>query len=209
MPRTPGLAHTQQMAIKCGRLLRVINCPTNVWQSQPQNVQRDNTLISLFNSGNISQSQMIVECYSSILNIKCADSFIDTTYWCLHYCYGADMVVSPGDNIQTYSSHRAQQKLLCSRTICMFSRAWKLGQPCCFSHVCCPRLTSPVSRCTISKACLTMRMVSIFLPLLRPCIMSELVSLSTMGHWAFLKRFTAKRPAEWGRYLAYLSLTPM
>ena len=52
-------------------------------------------------------------------------------------------------------------------------------------------LTSPVSRWMISKACLTIRTVINFLPLLRPCIIMELVSRSTMGHWAFRKRLAA------------------
>ncbi|GER27591.1 ABC transporter ATP-binding protein [Striga asiatica] len=38
----------------------------------------------------------------------------------------------------------------------------------------------------------------IFLPLLRPCIMSELVSLSTIGHRAFLNRLAWYLPAVWG-----------
>lgn len=51
--------------------------------------------------------------------------------------------------------------------------------------------TSPVSRWMISKACLTMRTVISFLPLLRPCIIMELVRRSTMGHWALRKRLAA------------------
>lgn len=58
-----------------------------------------------------------------------------------------------------------------------------------------PRLalgpTSPVSRWMISKACLTMRTVMSFLPLLRPCIIMELVRRSTMGHCALRKRLAA------------------
>ena len=42
--------------------------------------------------------------------------------------------------------------------------------------------TSPVRRWTISKACWTILMANSFLPLLRPCIIKELVSLSTIGH---------------------------
>lgn len=41
---------------------------------------------------------------------------------------------------------------------------------------------SPVSKWMISKACLTMRTVINFLPLLRPCIIMELVNRSTIGH---------------------------
>ncbi len=70
-------------------------------------------------------------------------------------------------------------------------------------------VTSPVSRWMISKACLTMRTVSSFLPLLRPCIIMEFVTRSTMGHWALRKRLAAYLPLEWGRYLAYFSFTAM
>ena len=45
--------------------------------------------------------------------------------------------------------------------------------------------------------------------MLRPCIMMELVRRSTIGHWAFLKRFAWKRPAEWGTYCADLLFTAM
>jgi hypothetical protein len=48
-----------------------------------------------------------------------------------------------------------------------------------------------------------------FFPLLRPCIIMELVRRSTIGHWAFLKRFAWKRPAEWGTYWADLLFTAM
>lgn len=68
---------------------------------------------------------------------------------------------------------------------------------------------SPVNKWMISKACLTMRTDISFLPLLRPRIMSELVKRSTIGHCALRKRFTVNRPAEWGRYRAYFSLTAM
>ncbi len=50
---------------------------------------------------------------------------------------------------------------------------------------------------TISKEWATMRTAISFLPLLRPFIIREFVRRSIMGHWAFRKRFTAKRPAEW------------
>lgn len=50
---------------------------------------------------------------------------------------------------------------------------------------------------TISKEWATMRIAISFLPLFRPFIMSELVSRSMMGHWAFRNRFAAYRPAEW------------
>ena len=43
-------------------------------------------------------------------------------------------------------------------------------------------LTSPVSRWMISKECLTIVTAISFLPLLRPCIMRELVRRSTIGH---------------------------
>ena len=56
-------------------------------------------------------------------------------------------------------------------------------------------LQSGCSR-TISKAWATMRTAMSFFPLLRPFIMSELVRRSMMGHWAFLNRLTAYRPAE-------------
>ena len=45
------------------------------------------------------------------------------------------------------------------------------------------QLTSPVNKWMISKACLTMVMAFIFLPLLRPCIMRELTRRSTTGHY--------------------------
>merc|ERR1719411_2182253 len=61
---------------------------------------------------------------------------------------------------------------------------------------------SPDKRWMISKLCLTIRTVMSFLPLLRPCIMSEFTNLSTIGHKAFLNRFAAYRPAEWGKYFA-------
>lgn len=41
-----------------------------------------------------------------------------------------------------------------------------------------------------------MRTAISFLPLLRPCIMSELVNRSMMGQFALRKRFWAYRPAE-------------
>lgn len=66
---------------------------------------------------------------------------------------------------------------------------------------------SPVSKWIISNACFTILTAINFLPLLRPCIIMELVSLSTIGHCAFRNRLAAYRPAEWGKYLAYLSLT--
>merc|ERR1711966_339553 len=66
-----------------------------------------------------------------------------------------------------------------------------------------------VRRLTMSKACWTMRTAMIFLPLLRPCIMSEQVRRSTIGHWAFLKRFCWKRPAVWGTNCANFGLTAM
>ena len=44
-------------------------------------------------------------------------------------------------------------------------------------------LTSPVRRWMISKQCLRMRTAISFLPLLRPCIISEFVTRSTMGHY--------------------------
>jgi len=43
----------------------------------------------------------------------------------------------------------------------------------------------------------------------RPCIMREQVSRSTMGHDDLRKRFTWKRPAECGMYLAAFSFTAM
>merc|ERR1719153_365465 len=57
---------------------------------------------------------------------------------------------------------------------------------------------SPVKRWMISKECLTILTVSSFLPLFLPCIMSELQSLSTMGHWALRNLLAAYLPAEWG-----------
>jgi len=45
------------------------------------------------------------------------------------------------------------------------------------------------SRCTISIAWRTMRTASTFLPLLRPCIISEFARRSTMGHCALRNRF--------------------
>merc|ERR1712212_1005589 len=68
---------------------------------------------------------------------------------------------------------------------------------------------SPDKRWMISKLCLTIRTVISFLPLLRPCIMSEFTNLSTIGHKAFLNRFAAYRPAEWGKYFADFSFTGM
>merc|ERR1711998_688799 len=68
---------------------------------------------------------------------------------------------------------------------------------------------SPVRRWMISQVCFMMRTARIFLPLLRPCIISELVMRSTIGHWAFLKRRLAQRPAEWGRNTAELDLAAM
>lgn len=50
---------------------------------------------------------------------------------------------------------------------------------------------------TISKAWATIRTALSFLPLLRPCIMRELVNRSMMGQLALRNRLTAKRPAEW------------
>lgn len=70
-------------------------------------------------------------------------------------------------------------------------------------------LTSPVSKWIISKACFTMRTAMSFFPLLRPCIINEFVSRSTMGHCALRKRLAAYRPAECGRYFAFFSLTAM
>merc|ERR1719322_178129 len=57
---------------------------------------------------------------------------------------------------------------------------------------------SPVRRWMISKACFTILTVSSFLPLFLPCIISELQSLSTMGHWALRNLLAAYLPAEWG-----------
>jgi hypothetical protein len=68
---------------------------------------------------------------------------------------------------------------------------------------------SPVSRCMISKACFTILTDINFLPLLRPCIIREFVSRSTIGHCALRKRLAAYLPAEWGRYLAFFSFTAM
>merc|ERR1711903_49127 len=68
---------------------------------------------------------------------------------------------------------------------------------------------SPVRRWMISQVCFMMRTARIFLPLLRPCIISELVMRSTMGHWAFLKRFFDQRPAEWGRNTALADFAAM
>ena len=49
---------------------------------------------------------------------------------------------------------------------------------------------------TISNAWATMRTAMSFLPLFRPFIIKELVKRSMIGHCAFRKRLTAKRPAE-------------
>ena len=43
-----------------------------------------------------------------------------------------------------------------------------------------------------------MRTAISFFPLLRPCIIRELVRRSMMGQLAFRNRLTAYRPAEWG-----------
>jgi hypothetical protein len=53
-----------------------------------------------------------------------------------------------------------------------------------------------VARLTISKAWATMRTAISFFPLLRPCIIRELVRRSMMGQLALRKRLTAYRPAE-------------
>jgi len=45
----------------------------------------------------------------------------------------------------------------------------------------------------------------IFLPLLRPCIMIELVKRSTMGQRAFLNLFLLYLPAVWGKNCLYFS----
>jgi hypothetical protein len=70
-------------------------------------------------------------------------------------------------------------------------------------------LTSPVNKWMISKACLTILTAINFLALLRPCIIRELVNLSTIGHWAFRNLLAAYLPAEWGKNLAFFSLTAM
>lgn len=67
-----------------------------------------------------------------------------------------------------------------------------------------------VSRWMISMACLTIRTAISFLPLLRPCIISEFVRRSMIGHCAFLNLFTEYRPAVCGRYVAcFVGCTPM
>ena len=55
-----------------------------------------------------------------------------------------------------------------------------------------------VSKWIISIACFVILTAISFFPLFLPCIMRELVSLSTIGHCAFLKRLTEYLPAVWG-----------
>merc|ERR1719192_1530088 len=52
---------------------------------------------------------------------------------------------------------------------------------------------SPVMTWMISKACLTIRMDNIFLPLFRPFCIKALTNRSTMWHWAFLNRVLLNR----------------
>jgi len=59
-----------------------------------------------------------------------------------------------------------------------------------------------VSKWMISMACLIILTAKSFFPLFLPCIIRELVSLSTMGHCAFLNRFTEYLPDVWGTYVA-------
>ena len=58
-----------------------------------------------------------------------------------------------------------------------------------------------VSKWMISMACLIILTAMSFFPLFLPCIIRELVSLSTMGHCAFLNLFTEYLPAVWGTYV--------
>ena len=58
-----------------------------------------------------------------------------------------------------------------------------------------------VKRWMISIACLMMRTANNFFPLFLPCIIRELVILSTIGHWAFLNLLAWYLPAVWGMYV--------
>ena len=67
-----------------------------------------------------------------------------------------------------------------------------------------------VKRWIISMACLMILTAINFLPLFLPCIMREFVSLSTIGHWAFLNLLTEYLPAVWGTKVAcFAGWTPM
>ena len=126
----------------------------------------------------------------------------------LMLCYHESEDMQPSTCFQSATSLRIVEGMMCStRLTPQIYDIW-VNQDYGYTHLLMIASTmiwiglASVRRWMISMACLTMRTAMSFLPLLRPCIIRELVSLSTMGHWALRNRFTEYLPAVWGTYVA-------